>query len=104
MATTDTQPTPDVDEDGEIWYTPQEVAARFKICVSAVYAMIQRGEIPVRVLGRLKRIPGSWVNAEATTRGAAGSKLAPSKETTETLPNLFARRRPAVGGNLRRGR
>lgn len=43
----------------EIFYSPEELAKRFKISLSSIYKLIRSGEIPSIRLGKVYRIPNS---------------------------------------------
>ncbi len=55
------------DPDEKLYLVP-EVAAIFRVTVSCVRGWIQRGEIVVRKVGRLVRVPESSIKARIRTK------------------------------------
>jgi excisionase family DNA binding protein len=63
--TTDQEP-PAKQDDGPLFNTVDEVAAKLRIDRKTAYDAIARGEIPVVRIGRVLRIPGAWLRRVAT--------------------------------------
>ncbi|MBI4374212.1 MAG: helix-turn-helix domain-containing protein [Deltaproteobacteria bacterium] len=45
--------------NNETFYSPEELAKKFKLSLSSVYKLVRSGEIPSIRLGKIYRIPGS---------------------------------------------
>lgn len=69
----------------EEYFTPKEIADRFKVKVTAVYNWIDRGQLYAIKLGELARIPKSALEAFIRPAGRSREqKQEPAQEPPDT--------------------
>lgn len=78
----------------ETFFSPEELAKKFKISLSSVYKLVRSGEIPSFRLGKIYRIPESELSRSLKDQGKNKPRLATIPQTVRTFIDLLKKDAP----------